>query len=67
MTLCSNWQATKLPSLGALLLLSSAESSSHKGFKWESEIYKVLNFKGPKGGIAERQMEGRVKFYMADS
>ena len=30
-------------------------------------MYKVLNFKGPKGGIVERQMEGRVKFYMADS
>ena len=56
-----------LPSLGALLLLSPAESSSHKGFKWDCEMYKILNFKGPKGGIFERQMEGRVKFYMADS
>ena len=34
LTLCSNWQATKLPSHGTLLMPSSAESSSHK----------VLNF-----------------------
>ena len=48
-------------------MFSSAESSSHEGFKLECEIYKVLNFKGPKGGIVERQMEGRVQFYMAES
>lgn len=67
LTLFSNCQATKLPSLGAPLMFSSAESSSHEGFKLECKKYKVLNFKGPKGGIFERQMEGRVKFYMAES
>jgi len=51
--------------------LAFERQNSHvceKRSKLECEIYKVLNdFIGPKGGIFERQMEGRVQFYVADS